>query len=56
MWFKFNRISTDLLYARISLRTILEDMDILDESFPHVTAGAEGLPSKEFEGAFSHSR
>ena len=34
MWFKFNGISTDLLYARISLRTILEDMDILDEKFP----------------------
>ena len=34
MWFKFNRISTNLLYARISLRTSLEDMDILDEKFP----------------------
>ena len=56
MWFKFNRISTDLLYARISLRTILEDMDILNESFPHMTAGAKGLTSKEFEGAFSHTR
>ena len=34
MWFKFNRILTNLLYARISLRTILQDMDILDEKFP----------------------
>ena len=34
MWFKFNRISTDLLYTRISLRIILEDMAILDEKFP----------------------
>ena len=34
MWFKFNRISTNLLYARISLRTILEDMDIVDEKLP----------------------
>ena len=34
MCLKFNRISIDLLYARISVRTILEDMYILDEKFP----------------------
>jgi poly(A) polymerase len=31
MRFKFSGISIDLLYARLSLRTIPEDMDILDE-------------------------
>jgi poly(A) polymerase len=31
MRFKFRGISIDLLYARLSLRTIPEDMNILDE-------------------------
>ena len=34
MQIKFNRISIDVLYARLSLRTLLEDMDILDEKCP----------------------